>query len=354
MSQPVKITMSSVAQDAGVSVSTVSRVLRGDPWVAAETADLVRRVAGQLGYKPRVSVKAAEPSAEELRLGLLLARPTQFIDNSPFFRMALSAISEAGAAEGGITVVRGDNTAAGVSRLVKDHSFDALLVLLSHGDARSVERISERLPVVWMLGAGADGAPGAGAPIDHVTTDNQAVGRLAFRALLERGCTRFVYLARRPDLNLFLTRARGFRAAACEAGLSDRVRWCFCDGGERASGGQFTAEFGPDVARVGDAREALGGGSHSPSELGVFIPSDTGAAELLSPLPEAQALDRLARAIVSVDNDSETLRGLHPRPLSIDLDLPGMARESIARLRQRVRGDAARPVLLQLQPRLPR
>ena len=42
-------TIRDVAREAGVSVSTVSRVLNGKDDVAPETAELVRQVIAQLG-----------------------------------------------------------------------------------------------------------------------------------------------------------------------------------------------------------------------------------------------------------------------------------------------------------------
>lgn len=45
------VTVKDVAQHAGVSTATVSRVLNGDPKVKEDTADLVRKAIGELGYR---------------------------------------------------------------------------------------------------------------------------------------------------------------------------------------------------------------------------------------------------------------------------------------------------------------
>src|SRR5690348_13518432 len=45
-------TIHDVARSAGVATSTVSRALRGEPRVNAETRARVQRIAGELGYSP--------------------------------------------------------------------------------------------------------------------------------------------------------------------------------------------------------------------------------------------------------------------------------------------------------------
>lgn len=52
------VTINDVAQAAGVSVSTVSRILNGRPDVAARTRSRVLRVIEELGYTPHVSAQS--------------------------------------------------------------------------------------------------------------------------------------------------------------------------------------------------------------------------------------------------------------------------------------------------------
>ncbi len=70
---PSRCTLTSIAQAAGVSVSTVSYALRGDPRIRRETIERVAAVAKELGYRPNPAVAALmahiragrAPNAEE-------------------------------------------------------------------------------------------------------------------------------------------------------------------------------------------------------------------------------------------------------------------------------------------------
>jgi LacI family transcriptional regulator len=59
MKQPkANVTLGDVASDAGVSVSTVARVLNARVDVAPETAAVVRRLVEELGYAPGTAARS--------------------------------------------------------------------------------------------------------------------------------------------------------------------------------------------------------------------------------------------------------------------------------------------------------
>lgn len=55
---PVAVSMEMVARTAGVSASTVSRALRGDPRISAATRERVQRIVSASGYRPNPLVSA--------------------------------------------------------------------------------------------------------------------------------------------------------------------------------------------------------------------------------------------------------------------------------------------------------
>ena len=52
------VTITRVAQEAGVSTQTVSRVINNRPDVAAETRERVQQVITRLGYQPNAIARA--------------------------------------------------------------------------------------------------------------------------------------------------------------------------------------------------------------------------------------------------------------------------------------------------------
>src|SRR5512146_2551629 len=65
------VTIQDVAKRAGVSVSTVSRVLNGKADVASDTQDRIRSVIDNLGYTTNLAARSMRSSRKNL-LGLLM------------------------------------------------------------------------------------------------------------------------------------------------------------------------------------------------------------------------------------------------------------------------------------------
>ncbi|MDR1432226.1 MAG: LacI family transcriptional regulator [Propionibacteriaceae bacterium] len=65
------VLLSHIAKAAGVSVSTASRALAGREYVAAETRDIVKRAAAELGYEPNLLARGLRRSRFNL-IGMLL------------------------------------------------------------------------------------------------------------------------------------------------------------------------------------------------------------------------------------------------------------------------------------------
>jgi LacI family transcriptional regulator len=77
MSVHKQVTIRQVAQQAGVSTQTVSRVLNNRPDVAAETRELVQQIIDQLGYKPSALARSLIRQ-RSLTLGVVIAELGQY------------------------------------------------------------------------------------------------------------------------------------------------------------------------------------------------------------------------------------------------------------------------------------
>ena len=175
--------MSDVAARAGVSSQTVSRVLRGEQWVAEATATRVRQAMQELGYHGN-EVAGALKRGRTRTLGLLFPLHTMSIWSD------VAAGAESFAHQCGYSLLLCD-TGDSIEKEAAN-----LSLLLSHRVAGIVyveprcqpathpacaALIASRLPLV-VLSAQLDDLPAA-----HVRTDDWRAGYVAVRHLIDLG-----------------------------------------------------------------------------------------------------------------------------------------------------------------------
>jgi len=97
-SVPSRVTLKEVAAEANVSISTVSRVLRGDKSrpVEAGTAERIRRVARELDYRPNLVARSLAQNETTLissrrEIGVVLSLAT-YKYSDPFFSRVIEGI----------------------------------------------------------------------------------------------------------------------------------------------------------------------------------------------------------------------------------------------------------------------
>lgn len=85
-------TIKDVAKIAGVSTSTVSRVISNNPKISAETKTRVSAIIKQLDYHPNVIARSLANSATRM-LGLILPNNEENLFKNPFFIQIMTGIS---------------------------------------------------------------------------------------------------------------------------------------------------------------------------------------------------------------------------------------------------------------------
>lgn len=89
-----KVTVHSVAERAGVSIATVSRVMSNNPSVNPEMAERVRRAASELGYRPSASAQGLA-SGRTQTVGLVVPNL-----GNPYFSDLIKSVASSAGAEG--------------------------------------------------------------------------------------------------------------------------------------------------------------------------------------------------------------------------------------------------------------
>ena len=203
-------TIKDVARLAGVGTGTVSRALSGKGSVSADTRRKIEAAISSLSYRPS-SIAQSLSNRKSGIIGVLLPH-----FGAGFYEKVLSVIEAELRAYGKYFVVA-------TSASADDDSFDFLLsrdcdgILLFVSDARdrqirALERKFETIAVVNRIVPGLEEKCFAA---DHV-----AGGRIAARALIESGRTRFAMISGPALRDDSLLRRKGFTEELAASGLS--------------------------------------------------------------------------------------------------------------------------------------
>lgn len=85
------VTIKDVARAAGVSPSTVSRVISDHPRISQATKERVRRVMKELGYHPNAIARSLVTQSSRT-IGLVLSRAAETALANPFFPEVIRGI----------------------------------------------------------------------------------------------------------------------------------------------------------------------------------------------------------------------------------------------------------------------
>lgn len=208
---PSTITVLDVAREAGVSPSTVSRILNGTARVASDKRQAVERAIRKLDFKPNLFARSLK-TGTTMTVGIL----TQDVE-SPFYGRAMKGI-EAGLAGTGYApiIVSGHWNAAEEAervRLLMARRIDGLVILTGHLDDRQIAEFARHQPIV-VTGRQLD-AP----QVRAFALDQEAGGHLATRHLISLGHRRIAHIAGPGDHTDATERRAGYERALREAGL---------------------------------------------------------------------------------------------------------------------------------------
>jgi LacI family transcriptional regulator len=204
-----RVTIRDVAEKAGVSVATVSKVINDRYGVAAGTNAKVRAVIDELGYEASIVAQSLRNHRTNV-IGILVADIEPF--SAELLKGAAKAMHETGFelvvySAGGRAEKRVGWEARYLSRLSGTLIDGALLV------TPTVVDVHYGAPIVAV-------DPHTGpSSLPTVDSDNLRGAQLATEHLLALGHRRIAMVAGRPDLQSAQLREGGFRDAMCAAGV---------------------------------------------------------------------------------------------------------------------------------------
>jgi DNA-binding LacI/PurR family transcriptional regulator len=226
-------TLDEVAARAGVSPSTVSRVVRGSTPVSPALQRAVREAVAAVGYVPNLAARSLVTSRTD-SVGLVIPESGPPLFGDPFFAAVTS----------GITAVFADTPLRFVIILAKsqvDRRWLEKYVRSRHVDGVMVTCLHGHDPLLDLFGRADVPVVGLGRPLDgevrsYVDADNYGGGRAAAEHLVRRGRRRIATITGIMDMRAAVERLAGYRDVLAEAGLRP--------GDELVANGGYTVDGG--------------------------------------------------------------------------------------------------------------
>ncbi len=330
------MSMTQVAELAGVSQATVSRVAEGSSKVAEETRLKVERAMKEIGFVPspprrrrRRKRNEGQSSSTKVSLIAVLVTEHSLARHAGFVLKMFRGVREAAEREE-ISVCLGSvRDAKDVATMIKSVNADAVL-LAGVESFPGMSRQSIGKPVVWLTSHADAGA-------DAILPGNGAAGKMAATYLLGRDHQSLAFLNADDRNPSYQARGEAFiRHANSE--------------GAKVQSLVFTGSDYSDSRVAGLVEKML---SCDPHPSGLFVPSDLMTAQVYRELNRKGFIPGKDIDVVSCDNEEAYLAGLSPRPASIDIAGEERGRRAVYELLVQSRfPEEQRSVQLTVEPHL--
>ncbi len=219
----MRTTIKDVAEAAGVSAMAVSAVLngtKGNVKVSPVKAELIRKVARELNYRPNHLAQSLR-SRETKTIALVFQHLDRFGDDRPYFPQLFNGVLPT-LFEAGYTMALCPKLIEdGDTRSISDGRFDGVLWCRPDFDEASLEAIRTATIPVVMVHAPAGSVPGVPA----FCADNDAAMKMAVAHLKELGHQNLAFLISQVDQVTAEGRARrkAFETAAIDLGVGSEI-----------------------------------------------------------------------------------------------------------------------------------
>ncbi|WP_435923667.1 LacI family DNA-binding transcriptional regulator [Paenibacillus sp. DYY-L-2] len=217
------VTIKDVAKKAGVSPSTVSRVLSNHPRISAETSRKVKDIMDQLGYHPNIMAKSLVSKTTNSICIMLPKSAEELFSNFFFMELIRGIVTQASRLGYDVLISSGANEkeeVEGVSRLLNGRRVDGVILLYSRKDDPVIDFLHENGHPFVLIGR-SEQYP----DILSVDNDNVKASYDATKHLISLGHERIGFVSGPPDLVVSKDRLKGYLDALHDSGLEMRPEW---------------------------------------------------------------------------------------------------------------------------------
>jgi LacI family transcriptional regulator len=203
--------MKDIAKDLGVSVITISKVLRNHPDVGEATRERVLARVKELNYQPNLAARSLVTGRTYL-VGLVVPDLLH-----PFFAEIAKSLSDVLRESGYYLIISSseedpDLEEQEINQLLA-RRLDALIIASCRSNIDIFSRIEKQKTPYVLIDRSL---PGLSA--NYIGVNDEAVGYLATRHLIEIGCKRIAHI-RGPETSPGIRRVEGYKRALVQAGI---------------------------------------------------------------------------------------------------------------------------------------
>jgi len=218
------LTIKEIADEAQVSVATVSMVINNKPGISSKTKEKVLRIIEENGYSTPL-VKNDLKKIGNIQLTIYKSH-SKVIGDTPFFQQLTEGI-ESKSKQNGYSLTIKYASANSLNFLdfqseIEGQELDGMLLLATEMDELTLKRFLElNIPLVVI------DAYFLSIPAEYVVINNIAGGYIATRHLLDLGHTDVGYLKSSYPIQNFKERFEGFTKALAESGITVQNDYIF-------------------------------------------------------------------------------------------------------------------------------
>ena len=306
------VTLARVAEVAGVSIATASRVLNGSTLrtVRGELQERVMLVAADLGYTPNAHAQAMARGSSTI-IGLIV---NDIAD--PYFSTIAAGVMRVAAGRGIVVLGSTRNQSAQeldyVTMLRVQRAKAMVIVGSRTTDANHTKRLATEVAAFQSAGGRVSVVSQNRLGADTVMPENRAGAHALAMALVKQGHRSFAVLGGPPTLVVAADRVKGFGEGVLAAGLQAKASI-------RVVPGDFTRDGGYTAGR-----RLLAGGSLPDC---IFAVNDVMAMGAMAALRESGCVVPRDVGIAGFD-DIPTLRDIAPALTTVRLPLVEMGEQA--------------------------
>ena len=306
-------TIRDVAKAAGVSPSTVSRVLNKTGQISQETCQRIYEAMRELEYVPNdVARSFANGSAHTIAIVINVSDAQAY--SNAFFNKTVFGIETAAHQRGYNLMITncaaGADEMASVERLIKSKKIDGIVLPVSLVQPSFLKTLDQnRFPHVLLGRPSMDAVAG-----NWVDIENEQAGVMAARHMLENGYRRIAFLSNGEHEVFNQDRIAGYRKALEQAAACRDDRWiCHAESsleaGKKAISELLSLREKPDGVICSDeklalaaTRTAAAAGLRVPEDFGVLCFDNTSVTELAEPSISSVDVDTYELGRLAADN----------------------------------------------------